>query len=137
PHPTPMEGGKGKQSTTDHEDNGMNSNSDCSNSGLAPKPGSSLTHWTVKEETILLDFVLTNKAMMGDGHNFKGPFWNDLASQFLPPTSGKAKTADSYREKWKRVSNGAHFLLFVLSDLSNNNHIDARIFKIINKQAVL
>ncbi|KAF8135552.1 hypothetical protein EV363DRAFT_1134686, partial [Boletus edulis] len=103
PRPTPMERGKRKQPTTDRKDNGMNSNSDHSNSGPAPKPGLSSTHWTVEEETILLEFALTNRAMMGNGHNFKGPFWNDLANQFPPPTSGKAKTADSCREKWKRI----------------------------------
>ncbi|KAF8547240.1 hypothetical protein OG21DRAFT_1572936, partial [Imleria badia] len=55
------------------------------------------------DEDALIDMALSNKAMAGDGGNFRGSFWNEVASNFPPPTQGKAKTAESCKEKWKRL----------------------------------
>ena len=61
------------------------------------------THWTVQDEDALIELALSSKLMMGNGRNFRDMFWNEVATNFPPPTHGKPKTTEGCKEKWKRV----------------------------------
>jgi len=100
-------GGKGKQKATDSQDDTMHSGSDGNQSAIKSKPTPS-THWIVQDKETLIELALLSRAMMGNGGNFRAAFWSDVASKFPLPTHGKPKTAESCKEKWKRVTCWKH-----------------------------
>ncbi|KAG6373615.1 hypothetical protein JVT61DRAFT_6276 [Boletus reticuloceps] len=99
--------GKGKQRVTDSTDDTAPSASGGSQSAAKPEPSSTSlsTHWTVEDEDTLIELALEKKAMMGSNGSFRGSFWSEVASNFPHPRHGKPKTADSCKEKWKRMKN--------------------------------
>jgi Myb/SANT-like DNA-binding domain len=87
-------------------DQSNNSNSDDGKAdGVPSTSGPGAVQWTVGEEEILIDFLVTHKAEAGDGLNFKASFWTAAAEHMQPHTKkGGKKTADKCRSKWNRVS---------------------------------
>ena len=95
---------KDKQKATNSQGDSTHSGtSDRSLSQSVVKSKESSTHWTVQDEDALIELALSSKLMMGNGRNFRDTFWNEVATNFPPPTNGNPKTTKSYKEKWKRV----------------------------------
>src|SRR5271170_133672 len=64
--------------------------------------------WTDADESALLAFLLDHKAEAGDGANFKQTTWNEAAIKLGErPYKGGAKTANSCKNKWAKVSGNA------------------------------
>ena len=85
---------------------------------MAAKSGHA--HWTPQDEDFLLESILADKVMMGDGQMFKPAFWTSVTSKFPQPVQEAAKTSHSCKEKWKRV----RLSFFYLSKLHSDQLID-------------
>ncbi|KAN0082969.1 hypothetical protein V8E55_008764 [Tylopilus felleus] len=95
---------KGKQKASNSQDDITHSgSSDGSQSVAKSKQPSTHCQWTVQDEEALIELALLRKTVMGNGSTFKDVFWNEVASNFPPPTHGKPKTMETCREKWKRM----------------------------------
>ncbi|PPQ86438.1 hypothetical protein CVT25_008097 [Psilocybe cyanescens] len=58
-------------------------------------------HWTVEDETVLLNFLILVKSASGDGTNFKKATWKEAALKVNVNCSrGAEKTPDSCRSKY-------------------------------------
>lgn len=115
PNQSSLRGKKGKERGTDAEDT---SHSGSDRSQLAAKSGHA--HWTPQDEDFLLESILADKVMMGDGQMFKPAFWTSVTSKFPQPVQEAAKTSHSCKEKWKRVRHS----FFYLSKLHSDQLID-------------
>ncbi|KIK90972.1 hypothetical protein PAXRUDRAFT_799648 [Paxillus rubicundulus Ve08.2h10] len=51
----------------------------------------------------LVDLVVEHKAEVGDGLNFKTPFWSAVVTVLSPPCRGGTKTVKICKDKWKRL----------------------------------
>ena len=61
-------------------------------------------HWTVADETALLNFLFDHKAAGGDGVNFKSPTFTAAAVVVdASRTKGEPKTAKVCQNKWNSV----------------------------------
>jgi hypothetical protein len=65
----------------------------------------SIAIWTVEEENALLDFLVENRAAVGDGGNFKVQTFR-LALDSVTPLhkEGAPKVTKMLQTKWKGVS---------------------------------
>jgi hypothetical protein len=63
-------------------------------------------HWTSEDETALVACLLKHKPEAGDGVNFKGSTWSQVAKEMEElKTKGGEKTAESCKTKWSKVCN--------------------------------
>jgi hypothetical protein len=68
--------------------------------------------WSVDDEKAMIQYLVDNKALAGDGTNYKDTVWNGVAALLeTQRTEGGVKTAKKCREKWGRVS--ASFVPFI------------------------
>ncbi|KAG9318825.1 hypothetical protein JVU11DRAFT_928 [Chiua virens] len=100
PHLSTSKGKKGKGKAIEGSaGEASHSGSDGSQSGRNPRN----TYWSLEDEHYFLQYVQTNKAMMGEGFSFKQQFWSEVADQFPKPVRGKGKTAKTCKDKWGRM----------------------------------
>lgn len=60
--------------------------------------------WTEADETVLIQYVTTNRSQGGDGMNFDHTFWVAAAAEMEKhPCSGASKTAAACQSKWGRL----------------------------------
>lgn len=60
--------------------------------------------WTEADETVLIQYVTTNRSQGGDGMNFDHTFWAAAAAEMEKhPCSGASKTVAACQSKWGRV----------------------------------
>jgi hypothetical protein len=61
-------------------------------------------HWTAQDKERLVDFLLSNKAMLGE-QGAKKKLWVDTAAELRKhPSIGAPKTAEACSTKWNCVS---------------------------------
>lgn len=61
--------------------------------------------WTTDNERVMIEYLIDNKAIAGDGLNFKDTVWNGVAAALEKQrTEGGVKTAKKCKEKWGQVS---------------------------------
>lgn len=68
-----------------------------------PVTGEPKAHWSQSDEDKPIDFLITKKALAGEGSNFKKTTWTEAAQHMLPTLKGGTKTADVCKTKWARV----------------------------------
>jgi hypothetical protein len=75
-------------------------------------------HWFTSDEAALIEFLITHKAEVGDGFNFKAVTWTAAAAHMVAYTEkGDTKTAGVCKNKWTRVCTAVLFFQLVLISL--------------------
>jgi len=66
-----------------------------------------VAHWFTSDEAALIEFLITHKAEVGDGFNFKSVTWTAAAAHMVAYTErGDPKTSGVCKNKWARVCTG-------------------------------
>ncbi|KAF9473468.1 hypothetical protein BDN70DRAFT_817166, partial [Pholiota conissans] len=62
-------------------------------------------HWSAADTTELLDYLLSQRATLGDGSSFKATTWTGAAKQVnaVARCKGIDKTSKSCKNKWMRL----------------------------------
>ncbi len=69
-----------------------------------------VTQWLTSDEAALINFLITRKAEVGDGFNFKGVTWTAAAAHMVAyAKKGGPKTAGVCKNKWSRVGTHVFF----------------------------
>jgi hypothetical protein len=77
-----------------------------------------VAHWFTSNEAALIEFLITHKAEVGDGFNFKDVTWTAAAAHMVAYTErGDPKTAGVCKNKWARVCTGVLPFQLVLISL--------------------
>ncbi len=76
-----------------------------------------VAQWLTSDEAALIDFLITRKAEVGDGFNFKGVTWTAAAAHMVAyAKKGGPKTAGVCKNKWSWV--GTHVFFLTGADLN-------------------
>jgi hypothetical protein len=67
-------------------------------------PKSMRAHWSLNDETKLIEFLKERRAEAGDGMNFKGSTWSAAAAELKEHTkTGGYKNPTACKNKWAKV----------------------------------